>query len=206
MKQLIYGFDVDGVLANFVERFSELMVDVSRDNRFPPGYWYDPDFPPTWDWAERYGYQAEQIDQAWSLVKQSSHFWRTLPPLPAGVWALDRLPLGSRIYFISSRRGSTALGQTQSWIRQHLGRRLQYHEWSVLITHNKGAAALATELDFYIDDYHRNVNQVVRMGSRAQVHLLDKPYNRDVPVDTRVFRVYSVEAALICFANTDLGG
>ena len=194
-RQMIFGIDVDGVLANFVAGFSELIIDLTHENRFPYNYWYDREYPPTWDWPQHYGYSPEQIDRVWTAVKESPVFWSSLAPLP-GVADLQRIPPHSRVYFITSRMGSTALSQTQAWIQQHLFQFVKRREWSAVISSHKGLVALGLDLDFYIDDYHKNVNSTCPV---VPTYLLDEPYNRAVPIDTRVRRVASVDEALIHF-------
>ena len=198
-KQLVYGFDVDGVLANFNNAFSELLISTTRENRLPAGYWADPDYPPVWHWPQHFGYSGEQIDRAWEAVK-ATRFWNTLEPMK-GIQDIHYLPLGSRVYFITSRVGPTALRQTQLWLHSRLSFTFaDRHEYSVIISSNKAASALALGLDFYIDDYPHNVNTVVGLMPNCAVYLLDAPYNRrDVTIDRRVYRARSVAEALTHF-------
>jgi len=196
-EQCVYGIDVDGVLANFTDAFSELLISTTRDNRFPSGYWYDRDFPPVWDWPEHYGYSAQQIDAAWERVK-TTEFWRRLEPL-SGRTDLVGIPVGARVYFITSRVGSTALRQTQRWLEYYLPAEFTVrHEWSAVISNQKGAAAIALDLDFYIDDNVKNVNWACRLAPACRTYLLDKPYNQPArnAIDVRAHRVLSVAEAL----------
>lgn len=204
-KQLVYGVDVDGVLADFNNTFSELLISSTRENRLPAGYWTDPDYPPVWQWPQHFGYSNEQIDRAWEVV-EATRFWNTLEPLK-GIRDIHHLPPGSRVYFITSRVGPTALKQTQLWLQSRLSSAfVNRHEYSAIISSNKAASALALRLDFYIDDHPHNVNTVVGWVPDCAVYLLDAPYNRrDVTLDPRAYRARSVAEALTHFSARTKG-
>lgn len=194
-----YGIDVDGVLANFIHSFCELLISQTREDRFPTNWQLDPGFPCTWHFPQHHGYSNEQVHKAWEALCADRQFWNLLHPHAKALGDLQLIPEGEAVYFITARSGRTALHQTQTWLKWHIPQFLRRHQCSVLITTNKGAAARALKLDFYIDDYHSNVNDVVSNSPNTLTFLLNKPYNVREFVDSRVIRVDRVQEALARF-------
>lgn len=200
------GFDIDGVLANFIPSYQKLAIEVAGKDLFDRGDYKN---PPCWNWPEYRGYSKETMKEVWNRIKNDERFWMDLDPLP-GVSTLRMCILDLQryheIYFVTSRVGSDVKWQTEQWLRLHLAIDLP----TVLISSAKGLCAKALKLDCYLDDNADNVNDVVLktlpeeisvtlpniLQPATRTYLLDASYNREpgvpeapVRVDTRVTRV-----------------
>lgn len=190
VPSLKYGFDVDGVLADFNYSYQALIVKQTGMDLFC----YSEGFPDCWDYPERYGYKKEDVNAAWETIKESRDFWETLYSLPDRDHLGPALDLESDVYFVTNRPGYRAKAQTENWLRQYGIRRP-----TVLLSSMKGFCALALDLDFYIDDKLENANDVAAM-SRANTYLLDRPYNQGA-TKTGVTRVSSLRRAFEDFKD-----
>lgn len=196
------GVDVDGVLANFDEPFTDLLIKTTgRDliglARMLPSY------PHTWDFPAAFGYTNQEEALTWKVIKQSNRWWLNLPANP-GVEGengdLDLLDLladtGHDVYFITARVGATAKRQTEEWLERK-GMELP----TVILSGDKSAAVRLLDLDCYIDDRGETVNQVIRAVNEDQmdtrVYVIPKPWNASVEIHPGVRRVESVKEMLM---------
>lgn len=198
------GFDVDGVLANFIRAFQPLVVKHAGGvNLFSPT---DIVAPPTWHWPQYRGYSDALMDfksgPVWSEIKRSEEFWLNLEPLPDVATLRMLLPDLVRyhdLYFITNRFGPDVKWQTEQWLLMHLVDASNVEcgfTPTVLVSGEKGLCAQALGLDVYVDDYGVNANDVVvrttppatPVGTlpRTRTYLLERSYNADVKVDARV--------------------
>jgi hypothetical protein len=180
------GFDLDGVLVNFVAGYQRLIVEVTGEDKFQPG---DIDEPPVWYWPELRGYTKEQIGRVWGEIKESSRFWADLDPIEENVSTL-RLVLPDLlrrhdIYYVTNRMGVDAKWQTEMWLQFHVGAALP----TVLLTEQKGAIASALRLDVYIDDKLANADDVADKSPSTRNYLLDRAYNRGLRATGHFARV-----------------
>lgn len=204
------GFDVDGVLANFIPAYQRLIIELTGKNLFHPD---DDKNPPCWDWPQHRGYTNEEVGLAWKSIAADNTFWMSLTPHRDGVGTLRMvypdLFLRHDLYFITARVGDRAKHQTELWLQAYVAPNLKTPP-TVLISADKGGLCRALRLDAYLDDNLDNVNacvSVVRMeADRAQlanekpkfatrVYLLDKSYNSFEaagPMDLNVRRVNTV--------------
>lgn len=203
------GFDVDGVLVNFIPAYQRLFCELSGRNLFEPN---DDKSPICWNWPEYRGYTRDEVNAVWTHIKQSHDFWLSLAEAP-GCATLRMCVLDLQrfhdLYFVTSRIGVDVKWQSEQWLKLHLG----IEAPTVLISSQKGLCAKALKLDCYLDDNADNVNDVVlktipEVGStlssqalyakpETRTYLLDCSYNRpggpeDVNVDVRVTRVKTV--------------
>jgi hypothetical protein len=74
------GFDLDGVVANFVGSHSARLMETTGKNLFPPDY---KDDPPCWDYDKHYGYSDIECKAVWNEIVNSGKFWKDIKPLPA---------------------------------------------------------------------------------------------------------------------------
>jgi 5'(3')-deoxyribonucleotidase len=172
------GIDVDGVLANFNEKFIQRCIDVTGKDLFPTR----PFDIPTWHYPQVYGYTEKEMGSVWGSVKADPSFWYSLNAYPTT--QQDLLYLGNRqyfnkdeIYFITNRDGDQPKKQTEMWISEHCWAAFK-PSITVLISSAKGLCAKALYLDVYIDDRHENCIDVKTRSPETKVFILDRPWNR----------------------------
>lgn len=190
------GFDVDGVFADFNSSFIERVVVVTGRDLFPPR----PFDIPCWDYPEHYGYTREETSAVWQGIEKDRTFWLNLSPYDGAMDILERIRVLSidhdhDVYFITSRPGIGAKGQTETWLATHSGDFL----WNptVLVSGDKGRCAKALKLDYYIDDRFENCLDVAVSGGGCQTFLMDRPWNnRADHEDDRLTRVDAVSEML----------
>lgn len=183
------GFDIDGVLANFIPAYQDLVVEVAGEDRFLPG---DNVNPPCWNWPQHRGYSEEVVGEVWKQIIASPSFWNGLGPLEgASTLALVYEDLCRRhdLYFITARPGARAKAQTEEWLGYYIAGMSGYDP-TVLISSDKGLCCKALKLDAYIDDNLDNVDSVsvetaprdkkgLRVGlPTTRTYLLDRNYNQ----------------------------
>lgn len=196
------GVDLDGVIADFNSSYIQKIIELTGEDKFPPR----PFDIPVWNYPEYYNYSDEQVAEVWEVIKRSESFWQLLLPYNWTAKVLQRLHrarvTGHDIYFITSRPGVRAKQQTELWLQ-----RLGYVDATVLISDKKGYAAIALDLETYIDDKPSNVLDVVKVINNEQffqgreqvqtVYMLNQPWNRGHEVlDQARCRVRRVETPL----------
>jgi len=164
------GIDVDGVLADFNERFIERTIDVTGTDLFPPR----PFDIPTWNYPEHYGYDHNQVSAVWESIKADREFWFGLSPYGWTREFLRRLREDDDVYFITNRPGLLTKTQTEDWLRLYEGPVLP----TVLVSSMKGFCARALDLDAYIDDRDVNVVDVRIVSPKTRTFILGQPWNR----------------------------
>lgn len=183
---MIIQWDMDGVLANFNQGYRMLLNDsyglrLNVDEK--PAFWDD--LPE--------GVTPEMDKEVWKYIKASDDFWFSLRPLVTPD-VLDRIAcLNADQYFVTSRVGATAKGQTEDWLAHHaFGGASTYP--SVIVSKRKSEAANALGATYAIDDKLGNVLQLYYNCPKTKVFCLDTPYNRLDPrlAGRGVRRVYSV--------------
>jgi 5'(3')-deoxyribonucleotidase len=190
MAKQNYGFDVDGVLADFIRAFQCLIIDISGKNLFEP---QDADNPPTWHWPQHRGYSNELMDfntgPVWRHIKSSPDFWRELGEHDGAstlAMVIADLERKHDIYFVTNRQGDTAKQQTEEWLTEHIG----LDAPTVLISEQKGMCAKALKLDAYIDDNLKNCLDVAERSPDTRCYLLTKAYNQsDLALPESIRRV-----------------
>lgn len=196
------GFDIDGVLANFIPAYQDLCIEVAGENRFLLG---DNRNPPCWNWPQFRGYTEEEVAEVWKRIIASPSFWNGLEPLEGArtlAMVYEDLCRRHDLYFITARPGARAKAQTEDWLGYYIAGMIGYDP-TVLISSAKGLCCKALKLDAYIDDNLDNVNDVSdvtaprnetgqRIGApTTRVYLLDMNYNQGVLYDG-ITRVRSV--------------
>lgn len=186
---MIYGIDVDGVLADFNDAYITCVIDVAGKDRFPPR----PFDIPTWNYPEHYGYSKDVVSASWAQIKADPMFWQRLPSYPHTERMLFHLLKltykRNDIYFITARVGVDVKVQTERWLQAYAWGGFAIDKPTVLISSDKGGCAKALHLDYYIDDKTENCEDVVSRSPSTTVHLFDQPWNRtrDVAGAVRVF-------------------
>lgn len=173
------GFDVDGVLADFIAHYRPFLIKHTGKDLFPAPGWQ------TWDWDFECGYARADRDSAFAAIAASPRFWKNLPPLGENVRTLalvgPDIQKRHDLYFITNRGGATAKTQTEEWLQAYIGIALP----TVLISGAKGLCASALRLDAYVDDNLPNLLACVEANAeerRRAGRLDEKP-----KFETRLF-------------------
>lgn len=195
------GFDIDGVLANFVSAYQATFVRLTGRDDFAPG---DVDNPPTWHWPELRGYTFEETRAVWASIQVDTTFWMRLQPTAwwaALVLVLPILEEKHDVYYLTDRPGVAAKRQTEAWLTQWLPYSLMEKTPTVLLTGKKGWAAAALKLDCYIDDKRENIVDVATQSPMTTPYLLDRRYNQG-SVPRAVRRVDSLAAMFVAESDS----
>ena len=180
------GFDVDGILANFIPEYQALFVSTTGRDAFQPG---DNVNPPSWDWPTLRGYTDEETAHVWSLINANPRFWRDIGELDGAstlAMCIADLEAKHEIYFVTARPGLRPKEQTEEWLREHIG----LDSPTVLISKHKGLVCKALNLDAYLDDNLGNCRDVFVESPKTRCYLLNRNYNQSIellpPSVTRV--------------------
>lgn len=169
---MIRAFDLDEVLAEFNAPFCKLITDQTGIVLPPVG----PAYPTVWDYHLAVGLTPAQVDNLWKHVKETD-FYETVKPLPDAPAALAMIRTcrsnGDAVYFITSRPGDYAKHLTEFWLDA-----LGYECPTVLIASKKGPVCQGLGVNLFVDDKPENCWEVAAACPKAQVFLLDAPYNR----------------------------
>jgi len=182
------GFDIDGVLANFIAAYQGVIIASTGLDRFGPTDIFD---PPCWDWPQYRGYTEAEIKSVWAIIKQSPDFWANLKPDP-GMTQLSRRwaqihALHHDVVFATDRPGLNPLIQTKYWLHKY---GCTYA--NVTISNQKGQFCADSHVDCYIDDRWDNIVAVTRESPSTRAYLLNRSYNLAID-DASYTRVPSVE-------------
>lgn len=194
MTPLVVVFDVDVVLADFLESFKRLAHQMGKD----PNTVYVGSDPPTqgaddtWVMGEKTG-----DHDVWRRIVTGKTFWASMvSSVDPSTWSRVRdleAVEDVRLYFVTNRAGHDVKAQTEAWLR-HRGLR---HP-TVLISPLKGEACRVLRADFHIDDKAGNAVHVSYHSPGTASYILDLPKNQfdHNVIGGRVRRVYSVDAFL----------
>lgn len=160
-------FDIDGVLADWVWGFTNLLHERISGLIEPVHT------------GEQFDWNLTHIDKAymnagWNLVQEIPWWWRNLDPLAteAEFKRIANLNLNNRVYFPTARAEGTphVLRQTRQWLEI-----MGIVNPSVVITKKKGEFANLVQADFAIDDKPENVACIHWLSEGTQTYLLDYP-------------------------------
>lgn len=168
--------DVDGVLAQFNERFLSLLNTVNGGTNlgFPDGL-HEPN---QWSWFEAAGFPKKVVNAAWDFAQHHPEFWASLGVYPTTrpfLAALLEARNEGRItpYFCTSRTCPGVQDETHAWLRFYgFGR----PNVVVVKTHTKHLVAQAVGATAVLDDYDGNFSE---MPESIQCYLLDRLWNKD---------------------------
>jgi hypothetical protein len=182
------AFDVDGVLAKFMNGFMSLL-NSKFHTEFNPSQVNE--YHPIGDGKLL---TKEQWDTSWSLMKQTPFFWANLKPYDPGLFPdinVDMLNFTFNGYFVT-RRSNLEIGAIQDsnaltriWL-ENVG--LSEYTSVVAVESAQRLDILrAMEVDAYIDDWGEQFLDCRSAGIRA--YLMDRPWNQHVDTPYRVYNV-----------------
>lgn len=171
MKTQTVVFDVDGVLANFMQGFLQVAsglferkIEDSMEQR-------------AWDVYP--GLKGDEVTKVWTFIAKHPQFWELLPPhaTTAEFEAIRQLIVdGHRVYFATNRKTHGALHATHTWLYTHL--QPSFAPVSVVTTHRKGEFCKVVDADYYIDDKSENVDCSIWMtDKKTKSFVITRPYN-----------------------------
>ena len=176
------GFDVDGVIANFVKAFRETAAQVDGGA------------------GARRELTAESTKRTWDLIARTPQWWLGLDAYePDQIRRLYELSRQRRweVYFLTTRPasgGETTQFQTQWWLETN-----GFPLPSVLtVPGSRGDAAHAVKLDIAVDDRITNCVDIIA-ASRAKALLLlrrDDKHVQDQALARGIGVVSTLEAAI----------
>ena len=178
--------DLDGVLADFIQGYTELAKTLDPSVPITPTV-----SNPSWDNIP--GVNTELAHRTWARIEQSEVFWWDLEPLITPVESMDIRRLSDRVdlYFTTARRGKDVLEQTRIWIHTHIGVSFS----NIIVCEKKGELAKALGADFMLDDKAGNaVYAAYHCAPKLQSFILDRPYNQFAAnvVGSKVTRVNTI--------------
>jgi hypothetical protein len=182
----IIMFDVDGVLADFVQGFTTLAHDMFPE--VPITLTVD---QPKWDGFP--GMTREQINKVWRVIDQADDFWPNLPALPIPAGDICDLQLRAQVYFVTNRKGQNVVEQTKRWLwRQGI------EAPDVMAAGLKGEIARGLNANYMLDDKAGNVLHAYyhNLDRKAfKSYVLDRPYNQfdTTVVGSGVIRVKTID-------------
>ena len=169
---MVVGFDIDGVLADFVSPFLRLLEHRVGGGPIDPASITDPNF------IQHPFLTREIIFECMEAASYDAEFWRALAPLPsAEQWRmLDRIGREHELLFITHRwvRDTYDINQvTCDWLRRH-----GVSDPMVHFTQDKKSALVQKlNIDLFVDDRHENCEDVATQTA-AMVFMPHRPYNQ----------------------------
>lgn len=177
MAQRTIMFDVDGVLANFLEGFYATMGE--------------PD-PQIEGWNPVNGPKEREV---WGKIVRSPTWWAELKPLcgPDIFTRINELQRSHAVVFATNRQGIHPQRQTIDWLSS-----LGVYRPSVIITKRKGEAAHVINANYSIDDKPENAACVHWLADSVpcRSYLLVNNSNRSATLPANVKRVETVDQFL----------
>ena len=170
------GVDLDGVIANYVKRFSQLCNQIHGAKCHVIE---DLDEVKHWDWHRWYPIKENEVAYIWKHIVETRDFWLSLDLLNRGQWEyfIDKIGKNNSIntYFITTREetlGMTATKQSAMW--------LEMHSWKqpfVIKAKNKEKFIEDLNIEFFIDDKAENLIDIKKHNPTCKIYAQDAPYN-----------------------------
>jgi len=165
------GFDVDGVISDFVGSFAKVLGSHYGLSLVEPDFYcYDLDLI--------LGITKEQRDKF-----ITTGLFRNLKLIPGAKTALRKFKVEGHDIFILTSRGDHLTEVTIDWLRD------KGIPYSRLLTLNGGEKHLAdVDLDLVVED---NLAEAIGLARRFKVLLFDRPWNRSLNVERLFKRVHN---------------
>jgi uncharacterized HAD superfamily protein len=169
---MMIGLDIDGVLADFITPFLQLLEQRTGNGPIDPASITDPNFM-------RHPFLTQDI--VFECMERASYdpeFWRSLAPLPSRteLQALERITGEHEVAFITHRwvRDTYDIQQiTCEWLRRH-----GLNDPVVYFTQEKKSQLVKKlEVELFVDDRHENCEDVATRTD-AVVLMPHRPYNQ----------------------------
>ncbi len=161
MKTIL--FDIDGVLADFVEGFTKIEREITGLGTVVRTVNCE-----SWD--------SLKSPEVWKRIAEERGFWGRLTPLvgPSVFQQINDLCMDNHVVFATSRFVGTPgpQYQTSAWLQ-----RVGISRPNVVLSRSKSVIAVGVKADFSIED--KLDNAIAIEGESGTIsYLLDRPYNR----------------------------
>jgi uncharacterized HAD superfamily protein len=169
---MMVGLDIDGVLADFVSPFLQILEERTGNERIDPQAYADPNF------SDHPALSSQIVSECILKVSNDPKFWERLDPLPsAEQWKiLDNLSRQQKLIFITHRYecDSYSIHQvTCDWLRKH-----GVSDPVVYFTQSYKSELIGKlKVGLFVDDRHENCRDVAENTS-AVVLMPHRPYNQ----------------------------
>lgn len=196
-KELNIAVDLDGVVANFSLRFSEVCRKVFGDH-LPivksEAMILD------WDWEKWYPLTKEEVGKVWKhLMDEETDFWETLPILNKNDWeSVKELQYKDyiNVYFITARAmtpGKTVAKQSINWLVKN-----GWENPQVIKTSDKEHFIKHLDIKFFVDDKKENCEAVKKENPNCKVYVFDAHYNKPLDAEKNgMKRIISLNEFLV---------
>lgn len=167
--KLKIGLDLDGVVADFSQRFVEL-ADLL--------YGFDLKAEEQTGWQYEYNgvpLDSRYVDAIWQHIEETPNFWMTLDTLPDSQ-ILTEKALEYNLIFITARglcKGMSLEDQAANWLR----RNYYIPNPQVIVSRDKGKLVNALGLNAFIDDRPENCIDIANNAPNCKVFIHAAPYN-----------------------------
>jgi hypothetical protein len=184
---MMVGLDIDGVLADFISPFLQILSERLGDGPIDPVSITDPNF------MNHPLIAAEIITECIAEVSSDPRFWEALAPLPSlEQWgALDRLSRNDKLVFVTHRcqQSSYDISRvTCDWLRKHgISNPLVYFTQTY-----KSELIDTLKVELFVDDRHENCRDVAE-NTQAVVLMPHRSYNQTFN-HPRVQRIQDLDA------------
>ncbi len=173
MKTIL--FDIDGVLADFVEGFTKVAKELYG------GQVITTNRQQSWEFDV-----GGDLSAIWTRIAEERGFWGRLTPLvgPSVFKQINDLCLDNHVVFATNRFVGTPgpQYQTSAWLQ-----RVGISRPNVVLSRDKKEIAMAIKPHFSIEDKIQNAYDIAEANCVS--FLLDRPYNRGEIFDLRVSTV-----------------
>jgi uncharacterized HAD superfamily protein len=168
MKRLRIGIDLDGVVCSFTTAACDFFREKFGKDVHPIAQ-------TSWDFSSL-GITQKEEDIFWAHVHSTPNWWTTLPR-EDGTYRLGEVCKNHDVFFITNRRqesvGLPIQDQSAYWLRDE-------HHISfpcVIAVKKKGPVVAALDLDYFIDDKDRNLEEIAASSQTCVLHVKHQPYN-----------------------------
>jgi|ERR671918_396216 uncharacterized HAD superfamily protein len=166
------GLDIDGVLADFITPFLQLLQERTGSGPIDPASVTDPNF------MQHPFLTKEIVFECMEAASYDPDFWRALSPLasPKAWRSLDEISRDHQLVFITHRwvRDTYDINQvTCDWLRSHGVRHPVVH----FTQDKKSVLVQQLNIELFVDDRHENCEDVATQTD-AVVFMPHRPYNQ----------------------------
>lgn len=203
-KVIRIGFDIDGVLADFVPAAVKIIND-KWPGRAPENF-----RPSDWDFSEVL--KKGEWSDVWRVIRKMPSFWRGLSPIENNVSTVRDLLQFSRenveVYYITSRvptESGSVLVDTTQWLHNQGLVSLRTSIIPVAHHDNKANIIRGLEIPYFVDDYDVTVDglqglEIDTKGRKLKAWLQDREHNRHA---LHLPRVKNLEEYLMLVNNEE---
>lgn len=195
---MTFGLDIDGVLADFITPFLQLLEKRSGSGPIDPASIIDPNF------MDHPFLTKEIILECMEATSYNPDFWRALSPLlPAASWrTLDKISRDHELVFITHRweRDTYDINQvTCDWLRSHGVSHPVVH----FTQDKKSVLAQKLNIGLFVDDRYENCEDVATQTD-AVVLMPHRPYNQAFN-HPKVRRIQEIDEIFTHLSNKVVG-